>query len=40
LENNFYNYIDRNADNYLLFLSSRPVKGRPKILNEERKERR
>jgi hypothetical protein len=23
--------INRNADNYLLFLSSRPLKGRPKI---------
>jgi len=26
----FYNYIDRINDNYL-FLSSRPLKGQPKI---------
>jgi hypothetical protein len=30
----------RQGNNYLLFLSSRPLKGRPKILNEGRKDKK
>jgi hypothetical protein len=32
--------INRNADNYLLFLPSRPLKGRTKILKEGRKDKK
>jgi len=32
--------INRNADNYLLFLSSRPLKGRPKINRRGKEGRR